>query len=308
MDELLAENNSRSEVLRATHLVVVTVKNFKLGEWVPVPDSPLVSRSAEMRLVLDQVLKGNTKQLCGESTSVRVQQVGTGSRRVSDDYGVWSKVVLEPGMRLVAFCAGTSEDLAELLRPPECTRLANTDVLPDLRACMQLESRKLAPAELVTRTASLLTWRSGVLARYVWARSGPTSLEDVSLFELLMQILEHPNTASETREVFMTAAYEDLSLIETPPRAQLLRLARALLVLLAVPQAQELHANLAQVYLPNLIGLRRDHAVMAASDIFTQGSQTHARIMAMLDSRPELDQEGHLRRWLLEGRAGASIP
>lgn len=302
MNDPRAENDSPSEVLRATHLVAVVLSECRLGEWTQTPDSPLLTRFVELTVVLDQILKGHVEQLCGESTTLCVQQRGTGSRRVSDDYGVWSKVELQPGQRLVAFCTSPARDLAELLQPPHCTQLAGVEVLRDLRTCMDLEGRQWPAAELVSRVSPLLSWRSGILARYLWARSGPTALADASVFELFMQLLERPNTSAEARDVLMTAAYETLAMTETPARAQVLRFARAMLVMLTVPEAQAMHENLMRVYLPNFIGLARGHVELAASEVFADHPPARALVERALTARGALDPEGALLRWLLEGR------
>jgi hypothetical protein len=301
MNDQQPESDSLSEVRRSSHLFVVTLGERRLGEWAPEPDGTLLARFVELNLELDQTLKGRIDQICGESVAICVRQRGTGSWRVSDDYGVWSKVDLQSGKHLVAFCSSTATDLVELLQPPHCTYLAGEDVLPDLRTCLDLESRHLPTTELWARVAPLLASRTGILARYLWACTGQAALEDRSVFELHMEILERPNTSPEAREVLMMAAYEALSLREAPPPAQLKRLVRAMFVMLTVPEAQRMHENLARVYLPNLIGLSRGHAEVAASMIFAQGSRTKARVHATLVARAALDPDGLLSRWLAEG-------
>jgi len=303
MTDRQPDRDSPSEVRRSSHLFVADVWECRLGDWAPLPDSPLVTRFVELSLGLEQVLKGRIDQICGESATICVQQRGTGSRRVADDYGVWSKVDVRRGQRLVAFCDSTSSDLAELLQPPRCLHLATPDVLPDLRTCLDLEGRPLSPAELVTRVSPLLAWRGGILARYLWARAGEAALADPSLFALPMQIVERPKTSAEAREVLTLAAYEALSLCETPPREQVLQLARSMLIMLTLPEAQAMHENLARVYLPNLLGLGRGRAELAASAVFTEGSGTRARIHELLAARPDLDAQGLLIRWLADERA-----
>jgi hypothetical protein len=301
MSDQQPESESLSEVRGSSHLFVVTVGECRLGEWMPLPDSALSARFVELSLGLEQILKGRIDQICGESTTICVQQRGTGSRRVSDDYGVWSKVELQRGQRLVAFCSSASSDLADLLQPPHCLHLAGVDVLPDLHTCLDLEGRQLPPAELVTRLSPLLAWRSGVLARYLWACTGQAALADLSVFELHMQIVERPNTSAEAREVLTTAAYEELSMRETSPCGQMKRLTRAMFVMLTVPEAHTMHENLARVYLPNLIGLSRGRAEIGVSEVFAEGSRTKARVQDLLTTRPALDPEGLVSRWLAQG-------
>jgi hypothetical protein len=116
-----------------------------------------------------------------------------------------------------------------------------------------------------------------------------------------MEILELPNTSPEAREALMMAAYEELSMQETPPHAQMKRLARAMFVMLTVAEAHRMHENLARVYLPNLIGLSRGRADIRVAAIFAEDSRTKARVREALAARPALDPEGLLSRWLAEG-------
>ena len=295
----LPDEDSPSEVLRATHLLVIQIEDARIGDWRPDQDG-LKKRIAELRVRLDHVWKGETSQKPGEVVPISVQQRGTGTYRVSDDYGVWSTVELVPGLRLLAFCRGASKDLAELLQPPQCEQLGGAPVAADVRMALELEMRNPTPAQILAAAPPLVERGHGILARYVWARVRQAVLADEKLFEVYARIIERPGTSAEARDVLLTAVYEEMGLVEAPRRADLWRLARAMLVLLSVPQAEPMHANLAQVYLPNLTELSRGRPAFAASSVFGADANAWAMAQRTLASHPEWDPDGKLRQWLAQ--------
>ncbi|MES1206464.1 MAG: hypothetical protein ABUS79_11045 [Pseudomonadota bacterium] len=306
------EPESASEVLRASHILVVRIDDARFGDWLPEEAGPLKRRFVELHLTLEETLRGRTDQVCGEGAIILVRQRGTGTLRVAEDAGVWSHVELARDLRLVAFCAGPSTDIAVLLQPPACQLLLGPDALPDVRAALDLQGRNLQPVLLLARAAPLLEQRGDILARYLWARTRAAVLTDETAFETLMRIVEAPATSRAARDVLITAVQQELGLIEAPPWSALLRFARAMLVLLTMPAAEALHPMLAQVYLPNLLGLTTGAPALAARDVFGRSDghagdgggapdeATRAQVQAALASRPDLDPEGLLRGWLTD--------
>lgn len=299
METQAVERESVSEVLRATHLAVIRLETVEIGNWVAEAQGPLKSREVRMSVRLEQVLKGETVQQAGRSFPLRVQQRGTGTYRVADDYGLWSKVEPSAGLQLLAFCTGASDDLVDLLTDAHCERLAEAEAaLPDVQAALDLEARDLPPQELQAEAVDVLKTHGGILARYVWARLGNAALADESLFAEVMRIVESPTTPAQAREVLLQAAYDDLGMAASPPRPQELRLARAMLVLLTLPEAVGLHANLCEVYLPNLIGLSDGEAGMTADEVLAGVVDLEAKVGSALQQMQESDPDGRLRTWL----------
>lgn len=286
-----------SEILRATHVFVLLVEDATVGDWTEAGDG-LKKRSAKLRIRLEGILKGAIDGAPGEVLPLTVEQRGTGTFRVLDDYGVWSKADLRVGRKLVAFCSGTSKSLAELLQPPQCEQLEAETVVPDIRASLELETLGLTPPQMLLEAVPRLEHCQAVFARYLWSRVRHAVLANVTLLELLCEMLERPATSEKAREALVTAVYEELSLMPTPPPGALALLARALLVLLTVPEAQAMHVNLAEVYLPNLLGLRRGALEVTADEAFAASVRSREAVHAALRAHPELDPDEALRRWL----------
>lgn len=295
----LPEEDSPSEVLRATHLLVIQIMEARMGEWMPA-ESGLKKRLVDLRVRLEHVWQGATRQRPGEEITIQVEQRGTGTYRVSDDYGVWSKVEPGAGLKLLAFCRSASMNLAELLQPAQCEQLAGAAIAADVRVALDLEMRKLAPAQILAAAPPLLERGRGVLARYIWARVRQAVLADEKLFELYAGIIEHPATSAEARDVLLTAVYEELGLAAVPPAGQLQRLARAMLVMLSIPQTQPMHDNLARVYLPNLIGLSRGRAEFFPDGVFGADLKSWALARGAVAARPDWDPDGQLSQWLAQ--------
>jgi hypothetical protein len=283
-----------SEVLRVTHLFVILIEDVLAGVWMDAGDG-LKKRTTRLRIRLESILKGAIDDAPGDVLPLSVEQRGTGTFRVLDDYGVWSKADLSAGRRLVAFCRGTSKSLVALLQPPQCEQLATETALPDVRASLDLEARGLTPPRMLVEAVPLIERHQDVFARYLWSRVRHAVLVNGTLFELLCQVVERPATSKDARETLVSAVYEDLSLMAAPPPEQMALWARAMLVLLTVPEAEAMHANLAQVYLPNLLGLRRGVIVVTAREVL---ARTREEVLAALQAHPALDPENELRRWL----------
>jgi hypothetical protein len=297
--ETRVERDSISEVLRATHLAVVRLEQVNLGAWAREAEGPLMARSVDLVVALERVLKGRIRQPEGQSFPLQVRQRGTGSYRVADDYGLWSRLQPAAGQRLLAFCSGDTDDLALLLREERCEQLADAGLaLPDAEAALALEAAELAPDRLVARAAPLFEQRGDILARYVWARARVRALEDAELFDSILRIAEAPRTSPRARETLLQTAYDDLGVTDKPPRAQLLRLARAMFTVLLLPEAAPLHANLCQVFLPNLLGLGRGRAEASAADVFADADELRTRAREAVRGLNEFDPDGQLLAWL----------
>lgn len=307
---------SISEIVRASVILLIQLNNITFGEWIPEATGDLLVRSVTMQVVAQEVLKGNIRQQPEESFELRVQQRGTGSFRVMDYYGLWSHVVLIDGARYVAFCRGDTDDATDLLNEPDCEQLLPADAaLEDIRAALALERQ--AEPNLMANTARAES-RGDVFARYLLARTfEPTltqadtnaetrsraadSLEletNTSNLEALITLLENPNLTESARALYLTTIYEQLGLINPSPSSLELRLIRAMLRLLILPEAENLHSNIAQVYLPNLLGLEHDSPRYSLADIFAGEDDERQSLIVSLRQAVPIWMTPQLSQWL----------
>ncbi|HWN44017.1 MAG TPA: hypothetical protein VNW71_17470, partial [Thermoanaerobaculia bacterium] len=103
--------DSSSIVLRATHILVIRIESSQAGEWSPSPDGWL-RREALLTVLLEERLKGSTREDVGTSLPLRVTQYSNPSLWTTRAPGVWSEAPVEPGARLVAFSHSDGDQMA----------------------------------------------------------------------------------------------------------------------------------------------------------------------------------------------------
>jgi hypothetical protein len=262
------ETSSRSEVLNSSAIFVFRVIAVSFGAWQP-EQGGLQNREVNLTLDIEDSLKGTLLQRKGEPFKLLVRQRGTGSYRVMDYYGLWSHVSLQPDVRFVAFCKGQSNDATVLLTNDQDTRLLDPqNALPDTKAALELEARQAPSSEIIQAARNDFRQRRGIFARYIWERTKELALQSPSVFEQVMEVVEDPATTDEARTSLLTCAYEDLSMSPAPSRKMQMLLIRAMFNLLSSPWAKSLQEELAERYLPNMLGLEAGPTRFAAGEIF----------------------------------------
>ena len=111
-------SGSPSLILRATHILSVTVEAAKSSEWTKNPTFG-VQRSTRLVLQLTRVWKGDVRQTPGSRVSLEVIEHATGIGRHTKMPGVWSEQSMTPGTEFIAFIEGSGDDAAELLNDPD---------------------------------------------------------------------------------------------------------------------------------------------------------------------------------------------
>jgi hypothetical protein len=281
MNTAHAAPQSVSEVVRDQTILLIRVDQVSLGDWVTAGGS-LASRQVDMKITIEEVLKGNIVHPVGTPFDLTVAQRGTGTRRVMDYYGLWSHVKLEPGVRFVTFSKSASSDLRAALSEPACERLADpANALEDTRQALRLD-RAAAPSRDVLETAvKQAAERKDVFARYVWDRVRQEALSSPSVFDSLIELIIGANTNPEGRRTYLNLVYDALGLIDPPRRDLEMRLIRASFQLVVSPQGAGLRESLVARYIPNLIGLD-NHPVHSAAEVFKDQNNLRSRVKSAL--------------------------
>ena len=297
MESTAAPLKSVSEITRNRGIFLVNVLDAQIPPWQP-SGGGLASRKVAMRLVIEEVLKGEVKPPAGTPFSMEITQRGTGSMRVMDYYGLWSHVNIKPGAEWVAFSTGSSAEAIQLLEEPACEQLVPPEqALDDVRAAMALERQKAAPAAIVEAAQQKAAERGAVFARFVWDRSGQAALQSKELFKGILSIITSPSTSLAGRQEFITRVDTALSLLPSPRRDLEREFLLDLFQLLGSPAGETLREDLATRVIPNLIGLpgKAEHK---AADVFGASAELRGRVRTELQ-HPELDPKPTaLLQWL----------
>jgi hypothetical protein len=291
------ELHSISEIVRASLIVLVRLIHVEPGEWVDA-EPPARVRSVVLRCVVEDVLKGEPLQQPGEPFAAVVKQKQTGSR-VMDRLGLWSHRKVEAGTRLLAFCGGASNNLAELFAAESCELAVPEEALEDVRAAMAFEHRRERGPQLAEAARPLTRERGAVFARWLWARADP--LGSPASFEAVMAAAEAADATPAFRsELLRIATVEVLQSPTAGPRRA--RLVRALLRVLTLPQAADLHGGIVSRDLPQVIGLGRGRLLRPKSVL--RDPAELAAVQQVLRARPE-PEAAELASWLSQVDAPA---
>lgn len=306
---------SESEILRSSTILLIRLEDIRPGPWVKEEVDLLLRRDVTMKVVIEEILKGEVDQQLDQPFEFKVHQRGTGGYRVTDNYGLWSMVELTEGVKYVAFCHGPSLDARILLNEENCEQLVSPErALDDTRAAMTLEKADSA-ADVLSIAANVASRHGEVFARYVAARVKlPVLPADESArfaalqvpavsdaaFESLITLLEAPQTTDEARAAFLTSIYEEVTMKATATVEQVSRLVRTLFKLLTMPEVQSLHENIKEVYLPNLLGLKNPPLRYSAAEVFQDRNDERLAVLSFLKQAPGAASQ--LIQWLEEGK------
>lgn len=272
--------DARSQILRASHILVVTIRSADVGPWMPHQPTGEQRRVA-LGLSLDEVVKGAVAQPPGAALRIDITQlrVGVGWRPPP---GLWSSVALDVGAQLVAFSRTASDDAAVILNEPAGERIMRAaQALADVHLVAQTADLEL---RAVTATARPRAATLGFLfAEYLWARYGPSAMARRDDFELLAAVLEEPALDRIARTTLLTAMLTSVDAAEAGPQTD--RLVIALFRLLALSEAKDLHDNLVETYLPNLIGLTGTPTRLAVQVFHDRAADRTAARAALLGYR-----------------------
>jgi len=213
--------------------------------------------------------------------------------------GVWSGVELHPGVSLVVFARSGSTDVAHVLSEPAITRVVPADtLLPGLHIAAQAEADDLPLARTLALAAPETSRLDPTFAEFLWARYGAQAMASQADFDALEDFAERKGLDQDTREALLEGGYDLVGLHgdETPQRAQ--RLALTMFRVLLMPDAADLHENLIDTYLPNLLGITSDLPPQSASSVFNGHQAERNAVTAFLHHHATDADATPLLTWL----------
>ena len=298
MKKPIVDSQSESEILRAFTILLIHLDDVTFDPWIKEEAGDLMQRNVIMQINIEEVLKGSVEQEVGKPFEHEVQQRGTGDFLVMDYYGLWSHVNIETGARFVAFCNSDVKDARILLSDEYCEQLLDPDVaLADTKEALKLLAQDVTTSDVIQTATDLSSQCGEVFGRFIWAVIKQEALLNSEVFEALMGILEAPQTTFSAREYYLSTVYEVLTMEDPPLRTREIRLIQAMFMLLILPEAQALHANIGEVYLPNLVGLNRESIDYTADEVFADKAEERTNYLTQLQMKSESFAEA-LINWL----------
>lgn len=293
----LVVSDSQSALLRATHVLVVRFDKVTTGEWARSPAGG-VTRSLEVELTLEEVVKGQVQDAPGQPITTTLTQHGTGTSRVAKMPGAWSMVEVTPGSRFVALSVSSAQAVSELVRDPACQRaFPAEDALADAHLAQQVEAGALdvtGASALAKKSAATVGF---LFAEYLWARFAPVALADEKKFDPIAELVEDPGLGAAGRGTFIAQLTTALTSPEPPPQKQLDRYAVSLFRVLGTAAAQPFHDNIVGTYLPTVLDLA-SHGARKPDQVFEDYPGEKAKALAAVSAYHGAEDAAPLAAWL----------
>lgn len=296
MDFVIPE--SRSLVLRATHILWVHIETAQPGAWEKAPTGG-VRRENQLTVRLQETLKGSTTEHPGDTVRTKILQYGTGTTRIAGVPGVWSNLSLDPGTEWVVFCHSQKTNLAELLSEPDCIRvLPKADALTDVRIALSAEADKKKLTDVLALAHPSAKSLRFVFAEYLWTRYSTTALASDADYERLITFLEDPNLSYITRSSLLNYVDAGTSDGEIVSEARVGRLAIGMFRIMGLPGSTEMHDELIETSLPNLLGLLGGGKKITAHTVFQGHEEERRKAEQVLQKYTGEAHTGPLLKWL----------
>jgi hypothetical protein len=290
--------DSRSVILRSTHILLIRIESSEASQWQPDPSGNLV-RHVRLAVRLEQILKGEVAQKEGSQLRLDVQQFGRPGTRYYALPGVWSDRPIQPAARLVAFSSSKSADAANLLVEPSCKEIIPAESsLVDARIALDTERNNLSLSDSLKLAEPSAGSLSHVFPDYVAAKYQGSLLGNISEFSSLMRFIENPKLSSVARTTLLDFAVSEIGDVRSPSPPIVLRLVVTLFNLITMPEAAALHDNIVDVYLPDVLGWNRGDGKLSASQVFQGAPSERARAEAIINGYHGNAATETLKDWL----------
>lgn len=290
--------DSRSVILRSTHILLIRIESSEAGPWQPEPSGNLV-RHVRLAVRLEQILKGEVVQKEGSQLRLEVQQLGRPGTRYYALSGAWTDQPIQPATRLVAFSSSESADAANLLVEPSCKEIIPAESsLVDARIALDTESKHLSLSDSLRLAETSAGSLSYVFPEYVAARFQGSLLGSISEFSSLLRFIENHKLSSVARTTLLDFAVSEFGDVRSPSPPLVLKFVVTLFNLIAMPEAAALHDNLIGVYLPEVLRWNHLDGKLSASQVFQGAPSERARAEAIINGYHGNASTEALKVWL----------
>jgi hypothetical protein len=249
-------------MLQAAHIVQIRVDQVEAPAW-----GDQATRQARLHMTITEVWKGPLS--LGPLVLPVTQNLPPDRGPIRPSKWCWGNGGLQAGEIWIVFSRVMSERAEEALAEGSCMRLAPPPVAIDIRIVDRIESDGLALpaiAKLVTPGADRIHLE---LAHYLAGRFGELHLEEKENLNATLGFVEVPALTNPVRLTLLDAIETYLTTLPLQTEWHFHRLIVAMFGLLAVPEASDLHDNLIEIDLPNLLGLTGGAQKQSANAVFS---------------------------------------
>jgi hypothetical protein len=278
--------NTSSDILRSTHILAVAIQSASAGEWTV--SGRYRTRTVEMAVRLDRVLKGMAAEPEGATVAVEVRQFQPAGDFLFAVPGAWSNRSLAAGEAYLAFSIASGGTLGSLLADPQCRRVfPSREALPDVELALLAGSPEISIPMLLARTADRKGLYGALFAGYLAARLPELMFRQLADFDRAMREFEDPAFSGVARSILFEDIYTKMIMLDPAPPQFVARLIEGTVRVLALPGNEGLGRSIARTYLPNLLGLEGAAERKSANAVFEGKPELRARAAAAFQSAGE---------------------
>lgn len=277
---------------RPTTSFLGSVRVMHLRVAAATPGPTWGDRCVALDLELLDTFRGTSPERPGEHIHLIIRQSMI-THYTSRPAGAWWIVEqsLEPNTEYIAFCPSAK---TEALRG-SCVVTPAPTLLADLRLAREAEAKQLSLADLVGRVRTGCRSSSYVIASYVWERHREQALREPQAFDTIVSLIEEPSCDRIARLTLFNAV-EEVQAGESPPHVR--RVVRAMFHLLALPEASDMHDNLVETYIPNVLGLVGGATKTTAAQVFAGDPKARTAATAAVRAYKGRADATAVRAWL----------
>lgn len=290
--------DSKSIILRSTHVVVVAVEAATPGPWA-ADGNRFQVRSVECRFKFEELRKGQVHDAIGDTCKLTVRQWKSTSPRTVALPGSWSGKELGVGSRWVVFSTSPGVALPTLLAEPQAEKVnAFTEARSDLDLVAQAGAPPLPVADLIQRTFDRRAAYGPLFAEYLSARLSEVLFERLEDFAVVMRLIADGQLSAQARWILITGVYSEFLLRDPAPMPFVERLVSETLALLAQPGGEALRVPMLETYVPNLLALEGGAEPKSADAVFEQRVGERERTRRLLSDSLSLPAAHPLLVWI----------
>lgn len=305
---LPVERRSGSELLEASHLLIVRVASTEADPWT-AEDADQERRELRMRLHVVDLLKGPLLLAPDRRFELAVDQLRGGPLAAPAYRGFWSHATVESGSSYLVVALGEGSDPAVLMQEPSIRSLLPGEYAEDVREAIRAEQAQVArlgdPAHrdravsaLLERTMEKRAALHHLFGDHLWVRIQDAVLaHDEYHLDLLLPLISAADANPGLRASLLKGLYSELSISEPRPEPYR-RFLACMLRLLEQPEAAPMHDYLGQAWVHNIVF--RDDRPPPAADRILPDSEERARIAARFRGVPD-DRAQKVADWLQGG-------
>ncbi len=258
--------NVNADLLRSTHILLLTVVSSQTGPWVKVSNRTQ-ERRVDAVFQFDRLYKGEILEPTGSLVSITVSQFAPAGPFITGVPGPWSPVEIVPGARLVVFSISGIRELQAVLSGPQPQRVESAEsAVPDVDLALLAGTPELSLPRLLAESADRKQSYGPLFAAYISARL-PELFARIEDFDAFMRQIENPALSGVARRIVFPDLYSRMIMLGAKP-PWIARLMEGTFRIIALPDTGDLGRNLIGTYLPRLLGVKGGANLQRADEIF----------------------------------------